>query len=143
MASRKLWELSFMGYNFWLAHFYLFKIHNGILPTDLNEFGDFIAGAFAPLAFFWLVRGFYQQGKGLEQNSKALKLQSIELEKTPQALELQVEEMKLALAQQTILSETTKQDLELSKKAFEHQIKTQHISVQPFFHISVVATQSD
>ena len=104
-------------------------------PTTLNELGDFIAGAFAPLAFFWLVRGFYQQGKGLEQNSEALKLQANELEKSTEALELQVQEMKLALLQQTELTETTKQDLALSKTIFDYQSKIQHTNAQPFFHL--------
>lgn len=69
-------------------------------PTTLNELGDFIAGAFAPLAFFWLVRGFYQQGKGLEQNSKALKLQAKELKASTDALNLQAQELKRSVNEQ-------------------------------------------
>lgn len=103
----------------WLIFIY-FKIHNGILPTDLNEFGDFIAGAFAPLAFFWLVRGFYQQGKGLEQNSEALKLQATELEKTTKALELQVQEMKASVKQQSRLA-----------KVYEEELQQKHFQVKP------------
>lgn len=80
----------------WLIFIY-FKISTGDLPENLNEFGDFLAGAFAPLAFFWLVRGFYQQGKGLEQNSEALKMQATDLEKTTQALELQVQKMQASV----------------------------------------------
>lgn len=83
------WAITFA----WLIFIY-FKIHNGILPTNLNEFGDFIAGAFAPLAFFWLVRGFYQQGKGLEQNSEALIMQAMELSNSTKALNAQVIEQK-------------------------------------------------
>ncbi|MEI5700676.1 hypothetical protein WBV14_14425 [Acinetobacter baumannii] len=37
-----------------------------------NEWGDFYAGFFAPLAFMWLIFGYYQQGQ-------ELKLQAIEL----------------------------------------------------------------
>ncbi|MDO7536270.1 hypothetical protein Q5113_11970 [Acinetobacter pittii] len=37
-----------------------------------NEWGDFFAGFFAPLAFMWLIFGYYQQGQ-------ELKLQAIEL----------------------------------------------------------------
>lgn len=108
----------------WLIFIY-FKIHNGILPTDLNEFGDFIAGAFAPLAFFWLVRGFYQQGKGLEQNSEALKLQAIELKKTTEALELQVKEMKASVEQQSRLAQV-----------YEDELQQKHFQVQPYFDYS-------
>ena len=46
---------------------------------DLNEWGDFLAGAFAPLAFFWLVIGYFQHGKELRLNTKALKTQEEEL----------------------------------------------------------------
>lgn len=126
----------------WLIFIYS-KIHNGALPVNLNEFGDFVAGAFAPLAFFWLVRGFYQQGKGLEQNSKALKLQAIELKKTTEALNLQVREMKQALIQQTVLAETTKQDLDLSEKIFEYQTQIQNINSQPFFHFDFTTRTSN
>lgn len=45
-----------------------------------NEFGDFLAGAFAPLAFFWLVLGFLQQGAELRNSGKALWLQGRELQ---------------------------------------------------------------
>ena len=106
-----------------------------LINMSLNEIGDFLAGTFAPLGFFWLVAGFYQQSKGLVQNSKSLQMQGRELEKTTQALELQVREMKLALEQQTILTETTKQDLDLSKRSFEYQFEAQNINVQPFFHL--------
>lgn len=44
-----------------------------------NEFGDFLAGAFSPVAFLWLVLGFVQQQKELQQNTEALKLQADEL----------------------------------------------------------------
>lgn len=40
----------------------------------LNEFGDFLAGAFAPLAFFWFVIGYFQQGKELQLQREELRL---------------------------------------------------------------------
>ena len=45
-----------------------------------NELGDFLAGVFAPLAFLWLVLGFFQQGDELRQSSDALWLQGQELQ---------------------------------------------------------------
>lgn len=45
----------------------------------LNEVGDFLAGAFGPLAILWLVLGFFQQGVELRQGTEALKLQAQEL----------------------------------------------------------------
>lgn len=38
----------------------------------LNEIGDLLAGIFAPLAFLWLILGFFQQQKELRLNTEAL-----------------------------------------------------------------------
>lgn len=45
-----------------------------------NEIGDALAGAAAPLAFLWLVLGFFQQGEELRNSGKALWLQGKELQ---------------------------------------------------------------
>lgn len=34
----------------------------------LNEWGDFLAGFVAPVAFFWLILGYFQQGEELRLN---------------------------------------------------------------------------
>jgi hypothetical protein len=48
----------------------------------LNNLGDFLAGAFGPVAILWLVLGFFQQGVELRQNTEALRLQAEELHKS-------------------------------------------------------------
>ncbi len=53
-----------------------------IRPLDLNELGDFLAGAFGPLAIAWLVLGFFQQGQELKNSVDALRLQAEELSKS-------------------------------------------------------------
>jgi len=53
----------------------------------LNEWGDFLAGATAPIAFLWLIIGYFQQGKELSLNTQALQNQMIELKR--QADEIQ------------------------------------------------------
>ncbi len=45
----------------------------------LNERGDFLAGLFAPLAFLWLVIGYFMQSSELKQNREALVIQAGEL----------------------------------------------------------------
>ncbi|POR67860.1 hypothetical protein [Pseudomonas syringae] len=52
---------------------------------SLNEVGDFLAGAFGPLAVLWLVLGFFQQGIELRQSSQALHLQAEELRNSVEA----------------------------------------------------------
>lgn len=44
------------------------------------EVADFAAGVFAPLAFLWLVLGFFQQGEELRNSGQALWLQGQELQ---------------------------------------------------------------
>ncbi|WP_223452738.1 MULTISPECIES: hypothetical protein [unclassified Pseudomonas] len=50
-----------------------------LMIMPLNEVGDFLSGAFGPVAFLWLVLGFLQQGDELRQGTEALKLQAAEL----------------------------------------------------------------
>lgn len=52
---------------------------NELFQLKLNELGDFLAGAFGPVAFLWLVLGFLQQGRELKLSSGALRLQAEEL----------------------------------------------------------------
>lgn len=54
------------------------RVHS-LQAMPLNEVGDFLAGAFGPLAILWLVLGFFQQGLELRQNNEALRLQAAEL----------------------------------------------------------------
>ncbi|PCJ69877.1 MAG: hypothetical protein COA62_10265 [Rhodobiaceae bacterium] len=69
------------------------------IELDLNELGDFLAGWFAPLAFGWLVLGFYQQGA-------ELRLQAIELKNSVQQLARQSDAMNenTLLAKQEAIS---------------------------------------
>jgi hypothetical protein len=54
----------------------------GAVPKlGLNEWGDFLSGAAAPLALLWLVLGYFQQGIELRQNTAALQLQYEELKR--------------------------------------------------------------
>ena len=47
-----------------------------------EELGNFLEGAFAPLAFLWLVIGYFLQQKELEQNTAALRSQAEEIHRT-------------------------------------------------------------
>lgn len=60
-----------------------------------NELGDFLAGVLGPLALFWLICGYLQQGIELQQNTRAL--------------ELQVQELHSSVEQQRALVEVTRE----------------------------------
>lgn len=64
---------------------------------SLNELGDYLAGAFGPLALAWLVFGYFQQGDELRQGTEALRLQTAELNSSV------IQQAKLASANETAL----------------------------------------
>lgn len=57
------------------------------------ELGNFFEGAFAPLAFLWLVIGYFLQKKELEQNTLALRAQAEEIQRTAEQAVIQSEKM--------------------------------------------------
>jgi hypothetical protein len=65
---------------------------------ELSQFGDFFAGVSAPLAFWWLVLGYFQQGIELRQNVNVLKQQSIETANLVAQQKLQTDAIKANLA---------------------------------------------
>ncbi len=51
--------------------------------------GGFLEGAFAPLAFLWLVVGFFLQREELQRSSRAINLQYQEMRRTAENAEIQ------------------------------------------------------
>lgn len=77
------------------------------LTMEPNSLGDFVAGAFGPLALFWLVCGYFQQGLELRQNTEALKLQ--------------VEELKNSVLHQGEMAEASQRQLQLEVERFQQE----------------------
>lgn len=72
----------------WMAFWYGYYLNR--VPAEglaLNNMGDFLAGVMSPLALFWLVIGYFQQGEELQQNTKALLAQEEELSKQAKAMD--------------------------------------------------------
>lgn len=67
-----------------------------INTMSLNEIGDFCAGIFGPITFFWMILGFIMQTKEMKQSSKSLRMQADELSKSVK----QQEEMASAAKEQ-------------------------------------------
>ncbi len=68
----------------YIAGLVIYLVVQGQNPANLrlNELGDFLAGVASPLAFLWLVLGYFQQGREIRLSSKALHLQARELRKS-------------------------------------------------------------
>ncbi len=79
-----------------------------LMTMPLNEVGDFLAGAFGPVAFLWLVFGFLQQGDELRQGTKALELQAFEL--------------KNSVEQQSIMAAAATQQIDAQRAALQLQL---------------------
>ena len=82
-----------------------------------NELGDFLAGVFAPLAFLWLVLGFFQQGDELRQSSDALWLQGQELQNSGE--------------QQRDLVNVTREQLAFERERLDHEANELWRQAQP------------
>lgn len=102
--------------------FIVFKF-DSVRALKLNEIGDFLAGFFSPIAFMWLVIGYFQQGEELKLNTRALELQAAEL--------------KMSVEQQRELVEVTRADMKLTKQAYELEIEREVRKSQPSFHLQV------
>lgn len=86
----------------------------GMRTLRPNEWGDFLAGFFAPLVFMWLIYGYHQQGKELS---------------------LQIEELSNSVAQQKSLAITAQQELDLLIDREKRQTELEIINAQPYFHV--------
>ena len=94
----------------------------------LNELGDFLAGAFGPLAIAWLILGFFQQGKELQQSTEALQLQAKELNNSVQ--------------QQERMAKVTSEALAFEKENVQYERGRNLESIKPSFTIlDAVATE--
>lgn len=61
---------------------YLFVQNQNPADLQLNELGDFLGGISSPLAFLWLVLGFFQQSREIRLSSRAVQLQASEMSRS-------------------------------------------------------------
>lgn len=88
-------------------------------PTELNAWGDFFAGFFAPLAFLWLVLGYLQQGEELRHSTEALKLQA--------------EELRASVIQQSQLVAVSREQMKQELNALEEERERRRDAARPKF----------
>lgn len=87
-----------------------------------NEWGDYLAGIFAPLAFLWLVLGYMQQGEELKQNTEALRLQA--------------EELRNSVEQQRQLVEVSRLQVDAERSALEYEREVRDRANRPSFAVA-------
>ena len=59
------------------------------MRMPLGDLGDFLGGAFAPLAFLWLVLGLFLQQRELGANNRAIQRQYEIMQRTAEHAEIQ------------------------------------------------------
>lgn len=89
------WRLSFglAATAVWLVLGFLY-ISNVVgwsefVAQNAPALGSFLEGAFAPLAFLWLVVGFFLQQRQLAENTDAVRLQYLEMRRSAEQAEIQ------------------------------------------------------
>lgn len=99
-------RVGYMVTALWLVGLALYiSIVKPLWGLDLGELGDFLSGAFAPLAFFWLVIAVLLQ-------TTELGLQREELRQSREALEEQAKETRALVQQNRLSVEVATQTLE-------------------------------
>jgi len=74
-----------------IAAWYIFAAvgWSAFVNQSAESLGSFLEGAFAPLAFLWLVIGYYLQQRALNQNNRSIELQYQEMRKSAAQAEIQ------------------------------------------------------
>jgi len=93
-----------------------------LFNLKLNEIGDFLAGAFGPVAFLWLILGYLQQGRELKLSSEAL--------------HLQVAEFRNSVEQQTHLVTVGREQIAAQTDALDHERRRYEKSMEANFIFS-------
>ena len=111
---------------FAIVGFLIFRDFSALITMTLNELGDFLAGVTAPVALFWLVIGYFQQGEELRQNTTALESQQEELRR-------QVEETAILAKNAERQARAAEQLAESTDSTAERQRRHTIAEAQPIF----------
>lgn len=86
MAITTAWSL--------LCAFLIYTRWEDAAKMSLNEWGDFLAGVTAPIAFLWLIIGYMLQRKELKLNTEALLLTKDEMARQANEMSVQTNLLK-------------------------------------------------
>lgn len=105
---------------------YAYFMRGAFFAMKPQQFAEFLAGAFSPLAFLWLIVGYMQQGEELKQNTLALRQQA--------------EELKLAAKQQGLLVEVTREQLAQERTNIEQERERIQSAAEPMFLLGTIGS---
>jgi len=119
-------HIAFLITALWIAGgaIYAYSMRHAFLIMTPQEFAEFLAGAFSPLAFLWLIVGYMQQGEELRLNTLAL---------TQQA-----EELRQSAEQQRHLVEVTREQLAEERANIAHERERIMSAARPTFLIGTM-----
>lgn len=103
--------------------------YNTISEMKLNEMGDFLSGVFGPIAFFWLVLGYLQQGRELKLSSDALQLQAAELQNS--------------VEQQKIMAQAALEQIEEQRKVSQLHVEERDRLYRADLGLAILVNETD
>lgn len=109
-----------------MAGSYIYAEWSHIEGLNAIDIGALVSGVVMPLAFLWLIVGYFQQGEELRQNTEALRKQADQLEQQIQG----TKSLVLVAVRQT---EATVRMVQLERQKFEEEIKSKIRAAQPRF----------
>jgi hypothetical protein len=121
MNDAKDWGSFITGFYLGLIAVYVISQWGKFCDLPPNELGDFLAGAFGPVAFLWLVLGYLQQGKELRQNGEALRMQA--------------DELRNSVEQHKELVRATQEQVQVNERALQHEINSEIASMKARFDV--------
>lgn len=86
--------LTALWLSYWLYYLNASVGWNAFLNKPIESLGAFLEGAFAPLAFLWLVVGYFLQQHELSKNTDAIRQQHIEMGKSLEYAAVQSESLE-------------------------------------------------
>lgn len=118
-----------------LASFVIFGEEgvDSFLKMSPNEVGDLLAGIAGPIAFIWLVYGYFLQGIAIRQQAEELSQNTRALHLQEEALRAQVQELNASVEQQRQLVEVSRIQMETELEAIRIERKKQRDAAQPRF----------
>jgi len=95
----------------------------------LSEWGAFVAGVTAPIAFLWLILGYFQQGDELARNTEVLRAQE-------EQLRLQVQETAALVREHARQAVASAQLAELEVAAYRRHEGARRALLAPDFRVA-------